>query len=75
VELVDHHHWRTRAEARALISPTIHRFNRVRLHTTIGYLRPWNGHGDRPLITRQYHPGRSITVSGLGVQDAYKEMR
>lgn len=40
VELVDRQHYRTRAEARASIFAWIHRYNRVRLHSTIGYLPP-----------------------------------
>jgi putative transposase len=40
VELVDRCHYRTRAEARASIFAWIHRYNRVRLHSTIGYLPP-----------------------------------
>jgi putative transposase len=40
VELVDRHHWRTRAEARAAIFAWIHYYNRFRLHSTRGYLPP-----------------------------------
>jgi putative transposase len=40
VELVHRQHYRTRAEARASIFAWIHRYNRVRLHSTIGYLPP-----------------------------------
>jgi putative transposase len=40
VELVDRCHYRTRAEARASIFAWIHRYNRVRLHSRIGYLPP-----------------------------------
>jgi putative transposase len=40
VELVDRCRYRTRAEARASIFAWIHRYNRVRLHSTIGYLPP-----------------------------------
>ena len=40
VELVDRHHWRTRAEARAAIFAWIHYYNRSRLHSTRGYLPP-----------------------------------
>ncbi len=46
VELVDRHHYRTRAEARASIFAWIHHYNRRRLHSTIGYLPPveWERH-------------------------------
>ncbi len=40
VELVDRHHYRTRAEARAAIFRWIAWYNRVRLHSTRGYLPP-----------------------------------
>jgi putative transposase len=40
VELIDRHHWRTRAEARAAIFVWIHYYNRFRLHSTRGYLPP-----------------------------------
>ena len=46
VELVDRHHYRTRAQARASIFAWIHHYNRRRLHSTIGYLPPveWERH-------------------------------
>ena len=46
VELVDRCHYRTRAQARASIFAWIHRYNRWRLHSTIGYLPPveWERH-------------------------------
>jgi putative transposase len=40
VELVDRHHYRTRAEARTAIFAWIAWYNRVRLHSTNGYLSP-----------------------------------
>ena len=40
VELVDRHHYRTRAEARAAIFAWIAWYNRSRLHSTNGYLPP-----------------------------------
>jgi putative transposase len=40
VELVDRHHWRTRAQARAAIFAWIAWYNRRRLHSTNGYLAP-----------------------------------
>jgi putative transposase len=40
VELVDRHHYRTRAQARAAIFAWIHYYNRHRLHSTRGYLPP-----------------------------------
>jgi transposase InsO family protein len=40
VELVDRHHWRTRAQARAAIFAWIHYYNRRRLHSANGYLPP-----------------------------------
>jgi putative transposase len=40
VELVDRHHWRTRAEARTAIFAWINWYNRSRLHSTNGYLPP-----------------------------------
>jgi putative transposase len=40
VELVDRHHWRSRAEARAAVFAWIHYYNRFRLHSTRGYLPP-----------------------------------
>jgi len=40
VELVDRHHYRTRAEARAAIFCWIAWYNRFRLHSTNGYLSP-----------------------------------
>jgi putative transposase len=40
VELVGHHHWRTRAEARTAIFRWIAWYNRFRLHSTNGYLSP-----------------------------------
>jgi transposase InsO family protein len=40
VELVDRHHWRSRAEARAAIFALIAWYNRFRLHSTRGYLPP-----------------------------------
>jgi putative transposase len=46
VELVDRHHYRTRAEARAAIFTLIHYYNRSRLHSARGYLPPieWEQH-------------------------------
>jgi putative transposase len=40
VELVDRHHYHTRAEARASIFAWIAWYNRFRLHSTNGYLPP-----------------------------------
>jgi putative transposase len=40
VELVDRAHYRTRAQARAAIFAWIAWYNRVRLHSTRGYLPP-----------------------------------
>jgi putative transposase len=40
VELVDRAHYRTRAEARAAIFGWIAWYNRVRLHSSRGYLPP-----------------------------------
>ena len=40
VELVDRHHYRTRAQARAAIFGWIAWYNRFRLHSTRGYLPP-----------------------------------
>jgi putative transposase len=40
VELVDRHHYRTRAEARTAIFAWIAWYNRFRLHSTNGYLSP-----------------------------------
>jgi transposase InsO family protein len=40
VELVDRHHYRTRAEARAAIFRWIAWYNRFRLHSTNDYLPP-----------------------------------
>jgi putative transposase len=40
VELVDRHHWHTRAEARTAIFAWIAWYNRRRLHSTNGYLSP-----------------------------------
>jgi putative transposase len=40
VELVDRHHWRTRAEARTAIFAWINYYNRRRLHSANGYLPP-----------------------------------
>jgi putative transposase len=40
VELVDRHHYRTRAEARTAIFAWIAWYNRFRLHSTNGYLPP-----------------------------------
>ena len=40
VELIHHHHYRTRAEARAAIFAWIAWYNRFRLHSTRGYLPP-----------------------------------
>jgi transposase InsO family protein len=40
VELVDRHHWRTRAESRAAIFRWIAWYNRFRLHSTRDYLPP-----------------------------------
>ncbi len=40
VELVDRHHWPTRAEARAAIFAWIHYYNRCRLHSARSYLPP-----------------------------------
>jgi transposase InsO family protein len=46
VELVDRHHYRTRAEARTAIFAWIAWYNRFRLHSTNGYLPPieWEQH-------------------------------
>ena len=46
VELVDRHHHRSRAEARAAIFRWIAWYNRFRLHSTRGYLPPieWEQH-------------------------------
>jgi len=46
VELVDRHHYRTRAQARASIFAWIHWYNRRRLHSTNNYLPPieWERH-------------------------------
>jgi putative transposase len=40
VELVDRHHYRTRAQARASVFAWIAWYNRFRLHSTNGYLPP-----------------------------------
>jgi len=50
VELVDRAHYRTRAEARAAIFGWIAWYNRVRLHSTNGYLSPVEWEQQHPAV-------------------------
>lgn len=55
-ELLHRYRWPTRAAARQAIFAWIHRYNRTRLHSSLGYLPPVE-------YEQQYHHNR--TVSGL----------
>ena len=64
VELVDRHHYRTRAEARASIFRWIAWYNRRRLHSTNDYLPPHRmGTAAPPQPPATVNPGRIAPVS------------
>ncbi|MFC9768999.1 integrase core domain-containing protein [Rhodococcus jostii] len=52
-ELLHRHRWPARAAARAAIFAWIQRYNRTRLHSSLGYLPPIE-------YEQQYHHTRSI---------------
>jgi transposase InsO family protein len=64
VELLDRHHDRTRAEARAAVLVWIHYYNRHRLHSTRGYLPPIEWERQHATIT----PLPSTTPHSPGVR-------